>query len=746
METVRIARTAVDTALFHIDRPYDYHIPPGMNLEPGQRVIVPFGNGNRRTEAMVLAVVEESNAEKLKSVIELLDTEPVVDGNAIRLALWMNDRFYCTAYDAFRAMLPPDIGTSRGSKRASDKVERIAALAQPLEEVISYYDALPRSAAAQRGILKLLMSGSIPVAELLEYSGASAPTFRKLVNNGIAVIEEVERLVIPEPPVSVPEITLNAEQEAAYTGIVKLTERKNACCALLKGVTGSGKTLVYIKIIQRVIADGGQALVLVPEIALTPQLIAVFSDYFGERAFVLHSALGVSERREAWRSIRAGFADVVVGTRSAVFAPLERLGVIIIDEEQEYTYKSENSPRYHARDIAKFRCVQHGALLLLGSATPSLETAYCAAKGSYESFTLKERYNKKTLPLVEMADLRAELRKGNDSTISEPLAKEIAKNLEAGEQTILFLNRRGFHRVSLCSDCGETRQCQNCSVPLTYHAHNDRLLCHYCGFSAPREGRCSKCGGGLVFFGAGTQKVVEDLNVLFPGVEIMRMDTDTTGYKGAHKELLKKFSRSKVPVLVGTQMITKGLDIENVTLIGVVAADMMLYVDDYRANERAFALIAQVIGRAGRGGKPGRAVIQTMSPKHPVLLQAAMQDYDSFFESETQLRAAQGYPPFGEMIMLNLFSGDDEVLMRICAALRDEIDNAVKELGLEVRIFGPASARVAKINNRYRRHITLCGKADITTRRYVAALLRGFRTNPANKGVVIYADLHPNDF
>lgn len=695
---------------------------------------------------MVLAIAENSDIEGLKIIAQTLDDEPVVDEHALKLAFWMNERFYCTVYEAFRAMLPIGLRSAMSPRSAKGKFQRVASLAQPPEEVLAYMNALPRTATAQREILKVLLNIDAPVNELLEFANASQPTLTKLVKNGIVAIESKEVISIPEPPAVVPEITLNAEQEAAYGGMREILRQKKAGCALIKGVTGSGKTLVYIKLIQDVIADGGQAIVLVPEIALTPQLIAAFSNFFGGGAAVLHSALGIAERCDAWRAIRKGQIDVVVGTRSAVFAPLKNLSMIIIDEEQEYTYKSENSPRYHARDVAKFRCVQHGALLVLGSATPSLETAYSAKKGAYASFELRERFNKKAMPSVQMADLRAELRNGNDSTISTPLAEEIAKNLCTGEQTILFLNRRGFHRLVLCSDCGQNRQCPNCTVPLTFHAHNNRFMCHYCGHSEPKESRCPECGGELVFIGAGTQKVVDDLKLLFPKTEVLRMDTDTTGYKGAHEDMLKKFSRSNIPILVGTQMITKGLDIENVTLIGVIAADMMLFVDDYRANERTFALIAQVIGRAGRGEKPGRAIVQTMSPKHPVLLQAAEQDYDSFYESEIALREAQDYPPFGDMILLNCFCANQEILLRSCLRLRIQIDNAIKELGLDVRVFGPAAARVSRINNRYRYHITLCGTADVNTRRMVASLLRRFHTEPMNKGVTLYADLHPNNF
>ncbi|MCL2085298.1 MAG: primosomal protein N', partial [Oscillospiraceae bacterium] len=467
---------------------------------------------------------------------------------------------------------------------------------------------------------------------------------------------------------------------------------------------------------------------------------------FGARAAVLHSALSAGERVETWRAVRDGRIDVVIGTRSAVFAPLPALRMIIIDEEQEHTYKSESSPRYHARDVAKFRCVQHGAMLLLASATPSLESAYAARKGSYGRFDLPHRFNASALPPVIMADMRHELRNGNDCTISGPLRDEIEKNIDSGEQTILFLNRRGFHRIVTCPDCGEMRQCPHCSVSLTYHSHNRRMLCHYCGYSETWQERCAVCGGDVRFFGAGTQKVVGDLDELFPGVGVLRMDTDTTSYKGAHKTLLGRFAEERIPILVGTQMIAKGLHLSNVTLVGVISADMSLYVDDYRANERTFDLITQVIGRAGRGDRPGRAVIQTFSTAHPVLLQAAEQDYNGFFENEIALREQQGYPPFGEMIMLSCCGPDQDALLRVCMKLRARIDNGVGALGLKTRIFGPAPAAVHKINNRYRYHITLCGPPSAEIRRFVATLLRRFPSDGGNKGVTLFADLHPNGF
>ncbi len=813
-----IARVAVDTAIYVVDKPYDYLIPQGLDVQVGQRVLVPFGRGNRRIEAIVLAITLQSEYDSLKSVVQVLDAAPVVDEHALRLAVWMNDRFYCTMYEALRAMLPiglwyqvtetirltqpfvPDIAyplvahdatLTRGleilaeakgtlpltewqaaagakwqgtlqalmdlalvskdaqtKRRKTDKMTRMVRLSQPSEEVLAHMAKMPRSAKVQRELFSLLMSiDTVSVADLLQFTGASTSSLQRIIKDGFAEIVLEEPIQEqPEVVATPPELTLNPSQETAFMGLQTLLSSHSPSCALLYGVTGSGKTSVYIKLLQEVVAEGGQAIVMVPEIALTPQLIAVFQGYFGGAVAVLHSALGVGERLEAWRAIRAGNRHVIVGTRSAVFAPLPNLRLIIMDEEQENTYKSENAPRYHARDVAKFRCVQANALLLLGSATPSIDTAYFAQKGVYHKFTLTQRYNQGPLPAVVMADMKEELRNGNATTISQLLADELQQNFDKGEQSILFLNRRGYHRMVTCSDCGHVQQCPNCSVSLTFHGTNQRLMCHYCGYSVRKQEECPVCHGRLVFLGAGTQKIVEDLQARFGDIEVLRMDTDTMGYRGAHQAMLTQFTNRNVPILVGTQMVAKGLNLDNVTLVGVISADMSLFVDDFRANERTFNLITQVVGRAGRGKRLGRAVIQSFSPSHPVLLQAAKQDFDAFFAEEVCLREAQGYPPFSDMILLNAFSDNQENLLQAMLTLRKTIEKTVREGRLALRVVGPAPASVLKINNRYRYHITLYGHTDSVIRRMVSSLLRQFSKDKHNRGVTLYADLHPYQF
>ena len=513
-------------------------------------------------------------------------------------------------------------------------------------------------------------------------------------------------------------------------------------------MTGSGKTQVYIQLIRQVLARGKKALVLVPEIVLTPQLLRIFASHFGKRVAVLHSSLRAGERYDEWKRARRGDADVVVGTRSAVFAPLPDLGLIILDEEQESSYKSENVPRYHARDVAKYRCVQHNALLVLGSATPSLETMHQARAGQISLFQLRERFNQKPLPEVILVDLKQELRQGNAGTISARLRRELEDNLMRGEQSILFLNRRGASRMVTCGECGEVPTCPRCSVHLTYHSANGRLMCHYCGHSEPLPDACPSCGGALNFLGYGTQKVEEELHAAFPGREILRMDTDTVSATQSHEKLLSRFEKERIPVLVGTQMVAKGLDLENVTLVGVISADLSLYVDDYRAGERTFSLLTQVVGRAGRGAKQGRAVIQTFTPENDVIRCAARQDYDSFYEQEIELRRMRLCPPFRELFVLTASGPLESAVLRTCMRLRRSLEGWLAQPPFrdwELTVLGPAPASVAKINDRYRYRLTLAAQNTKEIRAMVAHLVRCAQTDKENKGVSVSADVNPLD-
>ena len=513
-------------------------------------------------------------------------------------------------------------------------------------------------------------------------------------------------------------------------------------------MTGSGKTQVYLRLIYEALARGRTAMVLVPEIALTPQLLRIFASHFGDDIAVLHSSLRAGERYDEWKRVRSGQARVVIGTRSAVFAPLRNLGLLILDEEQESTYKSENVPKYHARDVAKYRCAQNDALLVLGSATPSVESMYHAKRGDYRLFTLRRRYNEQALPEVLIADMKKELRAGNGTSLSGPLRAGLAAAMEAGEQSILFLNRRGASRMVTCGECGEVPTCPRCSVHLTYHSANGRLMCHYCGHSEPLPDACPSCGGALNFLGYGTQKVEEELHAAFPGREILRMDTDTVSATQSHEKLLSRFEKERIPVLVGTQMVAKGLDFENVTLVGVISADLSLYVDDYRAGERTFSLLTQVVGRAGRGAKQGRAVIQTFTPENDVIRCAARQDYDSFYEQEIELRRMRLCPPFRELFVLTASGPLESAVLRTCMRLRRSLEGWLAQPPFrdwELTVLGPAPASVAKINDRYRYRLTLAAQNTKEIRAMVAHLVRCAQTDKENKGVSVSADVNPLD-
>ena len=820
-----VAKIALKAASYAIDRPYDYAVPRELaaGLAPGMRVLVPFGAGNRRTEGLVLALeADEPAGLTLKPVLALLDEGPVLDGAAIRLALWMRERWFCTVYDAARAMLPAGLyyalqdlwklapgvdraaayeaaGRSELAKQilemifagggsadvaairsafapknptpvlkmlrdkgvltletsaargVGDKTRQVAVLAMPPQDALDHAAARRRVAPLQYAVVELLCAvGEASAKELCYFTGASHTTLRALAKAGILTLEqrEVYRRVAVEGTQRLEEPVLNAEQQAAFEGLRQLAAGGQAAAALLYGVTGSGKTQVYLKLIYETLRRGRTALVLVPEISLTPQLMRLFTSHFGEQTALLHSALRAGERYDEWKRIRAGEARVVVGTRSAVFAPLKDLGLIVVDEEQEGSYQSENVPKYHARDVAKFRCVQHKALLLLASATPSIETMYQARQGAYRLFTMAQRYNQRPLPPVEIVDMKGELRAGNGTDLSAPLVRALEDTARRGEQAILLLNRRGASRMVSCGECGQVPTCPRCSVHLTYHSANGRLMCHYCGHSQPLPDACPACGGQLNFIGAGTQKVEEQLREALPGWSVLRMDADSVSATHSHEKLLAQFQTENIPVLLGTQMVAKGLDFPNVTLVGVINADQSLYADDYRAGERTFSLLTQVVGRAGRGEKGGRAMIQTCTPDNDVLRCAARQDYDSFYNQEIALRRLRGCPPFRDLFVLTASGKAEGAVLRTCMRLRRTLE-AWLELpayrALTVQLLGPAPATIARINERYRYRLTLACTNTRPVRDMIAALLRAAQTDKENKGVSVTADVNPLD-
>ena len=807
----QIAKVAVAAATYAIDKPYDYLVPSGMELSVGCRVTVPFGRGNRTAEGMVLQLRQEVPAKPLKAIRSLLDRESVLSEKEIRLALWMRQRYFCTFYDALHTILPaavwyryreiwslcPTAGeegltereqavcrmlsdgpqeretlcTALGedipsvlyqmkkkglvsvetetSRKIKDHMVELASLAAPAQEVLERLERRRRSAPRQYEAAAFLAKcGETTVHDLCYFTGATRQTLRSLEKQGLIALRSREEYRISPREYGVPaeEITLNQQQQSAYDTILRQTETGRAGVTLLQGVTGSGKTLVYIRLAQTLLEQGKSVMILVPEIALTPQMMARFTAYFGRKVALLHSGLRLTERWDQYKRIRRGEATVVLGTRSAVFAPLERLGLIILDEEQESSYESEKAPCYHARDIAKYRCVQEGARLVLGSATPTVETAYYARKGDYGLCRLTERFNQRRLPQVILADMRRELRDGNFSCISRPLRQELERNLAAGEQSILFLNRRGSSRMLLCGECGYVPQCPRCSTAMTYHSANGRLMCHYCGHSEPAADTCPECGGWMKHVGAGTQKVEEELRELFPEAGILRMDADTTA--GGHEEILQTFERERVPILLGTQMVAKGLDFENVTLVGVLSADISLYVDNYRAAERTFSLLTQVVGRAGRGGKTGRAVIQTYTPGNDVIRCAARQDYDAFYESEIRMRRLRRYPPFADLFTVTVSGTEEGRVLRAAVSVRETLRQLCRRPELaagEPEVLGPAPAPVVKVNNRFRYRCTLVGKNDKATREMLAWLQKDFAKDSANRGMNLFVDHNAAD-
>ena len=637
------------------------------------------------------------------------------------------------------------------SRRTSDKTEKIATLASSAEEAMEFASRRPKSASLQRAVLELLCSvGSAAVKELCYFTGASTATVNRLEKLGYVTLTErpVLRCREIKPAKLDGPLILSDDQQEVYTGLLERMESDAPGVALLYGVTGSGKTSVYIKLIEACLARGRSAMLLVPEIALTPQLLGLMAAHFGQNVAVLHSSLSTGERYDQWKRIRDREARLVVGTRSAIFAPGEDFGLIILDEEQEHSYKSENSPRYSAKEVAIWRGAKEKALVLLGSATPSVETMYRAKTGAYGLYRLKNRYGGRQLPDVRIVDMREELKLGNDMAYSIPLREAILDTWERGRQSILLLNRRGASRALVCVDCRETPQCPRCSVHLTYHSANSRLMCHYCGFSQPVTARCPQCGGPLKPMGTGTQRAQQELNQLFPDMEIARMDADTVSAANTHEKILDRFKEEKIPVLLGTQMVAKGLNLPDVTLVGVLDGDLSLYSDSFRAAETTFNMLTQVVGRAGRGDSPGRAIIQTMNPDHEVIRLAAKQDYDGFYNLEIGLRRLQQVPPFGDLITVTFLGQEETVVLRGAAKFRDSLVECLKQpaYGAEhCTVLGPAPCPVPKINYNFRYRLTLRCAQSKQLRLLLAHLLRQFAKDKLNRGVSAFADVNGFD-
>lgn len=637
----------------------------------------------------------------------------------------------------------------RDSRAVGDKIVRVAEPADGNEDIDKVIESLEKSNAnVQAKMLEILSEcGRLSLSDMVHFSGGSYSAVRALEKKGyittfeVTVLRETDE--DEEPQRDEPK-KLTPEQTAVLSQLGETVKNKEYKPYLLHGVTGSGKTEVYMRTIEEVISDGRQAIMLVPEISLTPQTVSRFKARFGKKIAIIHSGLSLGERYDQWKKIRNGDADIVVGARSAIFAPLRDIGAIIVDEEHEQTYKSEMSPRYDTHDVAEFRARQYNSLLVYASATPLVTSYYKAKSGEYTLLEMNERVNKNAMPRVAVADLREELMSGNRSVLSRELCAEIEKNLERGEQTILFLNRRGFSTFVSCRACGYVAECPNCSISLKYHKFDNTLRCHYCGHTEANYEKCPSCGSSYIrYFGGGTQKVEEEIHKLFPDATTIRMDVDTTGRKNSHAQILNTFEKEKIDILIGTQMVTKGLDFPNITLVGVVSADTILNIDDYRASERTFSVLEQVTGRAGRADKPGRSIIQTYSPDDKAIRLMQQHDYKAFYEEEIAVRRAMNYPPFCEIVSV-IFSGASENITAKCARFFTKNLAMLTEKEKKIQLLGPIPAYVSKVKNKYvYRLLIKCGNSDTLSGQLLSAQDK-CRKNANYENVTVVIDKNPN--
>lgn len=745
-QAARYAEVIVDVAAAGTDRIFHYRIPPRMDLQPGARVLVPFGP--RRIVGFVIGLTGTTDvpADRLRPIISALDDEPLLPRELIDLCRWVADTYACRFVQALRAALPPLVRRPAPGARRALVVLPAAGRDQLSAAQHALAARAPRQAEALGRLLEALDAGVDGpwLQDLTRNSRLTAQHYRALAERGLVRVEERVRTRDPYPDDAFAVEPLHdptPEQAGALAAIRRALEEGRYRSLLIEGVTGSGKTEVYLHAVREALSRGRGAIVLVPEISLTPQVIDRFKRALGRPVAVLHSALSEGERHDEWQRIRRGDARVVVGARSAVFAPVADLGLLIMDEEHAGSYKQDETPRYHARAVAEERMRALGGVLVLGSATPSVETMHRARSGQVEHIRLTRRIGGRSLPRVTVVDMREHHRRGHRGLLSPPLAQALSRTLSGGRQALLFLNRRGFSTIVLCRECGTAVQCPSCEVALTYHRPGDRLRCHYCGYARAPVSRCPGCGGASVgYFGTGTQRVEQAVRELFPGARVERMDADTVGGRGSHERIYRAFRSGQVDVLVGTQMIARGWDIPGVTLVGVIAADTSLHLPDFRSAERTFELLVQVAGRAGRGDEPGTVLVQTYNPDHYAVEAAVRFDSEAFYTRELAAREALGYPPFGSLVRLVL-SGDDPravapAAQDLAAAIRGELRSAE---GVEV--LGPAPAPIPRLRGQVRWHLLLkgpdAGILRTALRPHVAGLER------AAAGVRITVDVDP---
>ena len=740
---------AVSNATFHFDKLYTYAVMPDQQnaVKLGSMVLVPFGRGSRARMGVVLACDAEPESAKLKYLFDVAPASACLTPELLRLVHFLKERTFCTYYEAVKAVIP--YGAQYKPAVAADGVtpvlqKQLTRHTENSYRLVGGLPPKPKPTAKQLAAVALLGGGPRTLNEL-EDKGISRAVLDNLCAKGVLECSKVNKSIdlYSSIPLKNEPITLTQEQQAAYDALLPKLEDDAPHSALLYGVTGSGKTLVFLKLIARCLEQGRRALVLVPEISLTPQMILRLKSQFGRRVAVQHSALNHPERLLQWQMIQDGGADIVVGTRSAIFSPLENIGLIIIDEEQEHTYRSESAPRYSAHEVARQRAAENGALLLLASATPSTESFYAAQHGRTQLVRLTQRYGGNPLPTVQIVDMRAELAAGNPREISLSLEDAIRRNLDAGKQTILLLNRRGYQTMAQCEDCREVLKCTKCSVPMVYHKVAHKVLCHYCGSQMEPPTVCPACGGKLQYRGFGTQKAEEELAKLFPDARVLRMDQDSTAAKDAHEKLLARFANHEYDIMVGTQMVAKGLDFEDVTLVGVLGIDSLLFAQGFRAYENVFSLITQVVGRSGRAKDPGFAIIQTTDPDNPVLNLAAAQDYDAFFEQEIAYRKLGLYPPFCGLCVIG-FAGAKEIEVARAAARFAALlgQQAAKQPDLPLRVLGPTPGSIEKINDTYRYKLTIKCRNDRRFRDLVRSTLERYEQEKLPSKATVAVDLH----
>lgn len=797
-----IAEVIVDVSTYHVDRPFDYQVPVEWIsvIELGSRVKVPFGP--RNVLGFVVGLKKETDVPliKLKAINQILDMEPVLTEEMLRMAKWLKNDTICYEIDALQVMLPSAlrakyekmIKLQQGQQlplevqaifgkrqRANFKEFERAGLLPLLKQLVADNIVTIENVVKQQGNVKEIRMVQITADQQLieraleqpsravkqrlllqwmcqhlgevftpqqicDEAGVSISVLEAVIDKGAAqfIQEEVFRDPFTKEVSRTQALQLTDEQQVALQAITTAMDQQMAQTFLLHGVTGSGKTEVYLQAIQKVLEEGKEAIMLVPEISLTPQMTERFRSRFGEMVAVMHSGLSVGEKYDEWRKIQQGKVKVVVGARSAIFAPFTNIGLIILDEEHESTYKQEDSPRYHARDVAIWRSEFYKCPIILGSATPALESFARAKKGVYKLLSLRHRALHQALPTVFIADMREELRQGNRSMFSQSLIEAIRLRLEKKEQMVLFLNRRGYSSFVLCRDCGTVVQCPNCDISLTYHRTTEKLKCHYCGYEEHVPQICPQCQSDHIrYFGTGTQKVEEELYKLFPEARVLRMDVDTTKHKGAHEEILETFGAGQADILLGTQMIAKGLDFPNITLVGVLSADTSLHLPDYRAAERTFQLLTQVSGRAGRHDKLGEVIIQTYTPEHYAIELAKTQEYEPFYEREMFLRRRSNYPPYYFVALIQLSHEDvmmaAEYASRVADWLRGNLSN-------QVAIIGPTTASIARLQNRYRYQCLIKYKIEPNLIPVLQRLLAMYRAEWIKQGILMTVDLDPS--